>query len=141
MIIIETLEDTMPDMEWINYLESFDQEEKDLGADFWKTIQDFYKNNGLEGVESTVSDSVYEGVDQILGKNTESYIKALLTDYCYDWLSNHPDPEEGEEEDSGQVFYPEDMLRVIYTLTKTIAQQRITIDNLQFAINHLKDSE
>ena len=131
----------MPNMEWTNYLESFTQEEKDLGADFWGAIQDYYKSNGLDGLEPIICDSVYEGVDQVLGKNTESYIKALLTDYCYDWLSNHSDSEEEENEESDQVFFPEDMLRVIYTLTKTIVQQQTTIGNLQFAINHLKEFE
>ena len=130
----------MRNPKWLEFLESFSEDERALGEEYWKSVQLLYEELGDSELKSTVSDSVYEGIDSILGSHTEDYIKSLLTDYCYDWLNNHGEEDENDSENQ-KIFYPEDLLRLIYTLTKTIVNQNTTIDNLRFGIEHMKTKE
>lgn len=117
---------------WLEFLSELPKEEAEIGAGFWKDILKMYSENPEEeNFQSIVEDSLHPDLKDIIGEMPTDYIKALLTDYCFDWLENH-----GEEEED-RVFYAEDMFRIFYLLTSTLAKQKITIDNLKFAIEHL----
>lgn len=138
--IVEDEGSSTADM-WREYLESFSKEEAELGASLWEKIKEMFKEHPEESFQEIVETSIYPGLEEALDKKTVDYIKALLTDYCMDWLDNHEEEEIGEEQETDKTiraFYAEDMLRIFYYLTKIICQQKTTINNLWFGFKHLE---
>lgn len=136
------------DTEWPSYLENFSEEDRTKGKDAWRAFESiddsFYKNH----IESIVTSSVYSSLDEVMGEGTEDYAKAVLADYYLDWISfMSEDIEEAKKEGEDinpleeAIFFPGDMLKLFYHMTKRIVQQQTTIDNLRFALNHLSEEK
>lgn len=89
-------------------------------------------NEVPQAVEIAVND-----LDAIIGEGWTDYLKSVLMTLMIDWQDSHAD----DTEDTKDIFYPEDLLKSVYILTRKVYDQQTTIKNLMYVLEHLKKND
>lgn len=130
--IITVVEAVDPSIDWEEFYSSKIPDEEfnasktilDAGNESYEKLDEIESPRALE---SAVND-----IDSVFGQGWTDYIKSVLMTFMIDWQDKHTEEEEYE------IFYPEDLLRIVFLLTKKISDQKTTIENLIFGLEHLK---
>ena len=130
--IITVVDAIEPSIDWEKFYSSRIPDEEfnasksilDAGRESYEKLDEIESPRALE---SAVND-----IDPVFGKGWTDYMKSILMTFMIDWQDKHTEEEENE------IFFPEDLLRIMFLLTKKISDQKTTIENLIFALEHLK---
>ena len=134
--IVEAVDELPVDWEGF-FNKEVSEEELDFSKEVIKASHKALETIGGNGPQEAVESAV-NNIDSIMGKGWTDYIKSILLTFLIDWEASHM---EEDEEEIEEIFFPEDLLRIIFVLTKNLYNQNITIENLKFAISYLEENK
>ena len=133
---ITVIEAVEPSLDWHSFFEEgLSKEELNTGTDVWKAGVEACTEMDLPEDLEIVGNSVYPELDKVMGAGWETFVRSALLCMLLDFQDSHAE----DKEEESQIFFPEDILRVVYSMGKKLHEQKITIDSLQFALNHLEN--
>lgn len=125
------------DMNWEEFFkEKISEDEIKRGQEVLGIARGAFKELGDNDVPEAIEIAVND-LDAIIGKGWTDYLKSVLMTLIIDWQNSHAD----DTEDAKDIFYPEDLLKSVYILTRRVRDQQTTIDNLVYALEHLKRND
>ena len=125
------------DMNWEEFFkEKISEDEIKRGQEVLGIARGAFKELGDNDVPGAIEIAVND-LDAIIGKGWTDYLKSVLMTLIIDWQNSHAD----DMEDAKDIFYPEDLLKSVYILTRRVRDQQTTIDNLVYALEHLKKND
>lgn len=127
-----TIIETEPSPDWEAYYEEgLSKEDISTGEEVWKAGKEACSEMNLPEDLEIVSKSVHPIIENIFGKDWATFMKSTLLCMLIDFQDSHSD----ESDDEPQIFFPEDLFRIIYSLGKKIKEQDLTIESLKYALN------
>ena len=125
------------DMNWEEFFkEKISEDEIKRGQEVLGIARGAFKELGDNDVPEAIEIAVND-LDAIIGKGWTDYLKSVLMTLIIDWQNSHA----VDTEDTKDIFYPEDLLKSVYILTRRVRDQQTTIDNLVYALEHLKRND